>query len=234
MGIVLLAAEERHHDIALEFDIGNLQEFDSAVVHLAPGELGPESHAQAARDGVLDHKGVVALENQVGLETYTVAVIFTDGVELLGTVKADKVSVAQFMQRDAVALLVFRRIGYSKVDVLGTDKNLFVGIFLRAVIGESLDGNVVEGGFLFLHQVETERRSVFLVLDNRIGHKGRGRQDLEAHGNGLLVGLGPKAGRQGLDVFVEGLHLFVEVITRFGKLDVTAAGLEKLDPQFVF
>ena len=94
VGVVLLDAAVRNHDVALEVGIGDFQQADLAAVHLAPGEFGPEPDAEAARDGVLHDEGVIALENVVRLESDAVAEIAANLVQLLGAVQADEVRVA--------------------------------------------------------------------------------------------------------------------------------------------
>ena len=171
VGVVLLDAAVRNHDIALEVGIGDFQQADLAAVHLAPGEFGPEPDAEAARDGVLHDEGVIALENVVRLESDAVAEIAANLVQLLGAVQADKVRVAQLVERYAVALLVLCVVGYGQKDFFGTHEYFFVGVLLRSVFREGLHADVVEGGFFFLHEVKADARSFLFVLDDGVRHE---------------------------------------------------------------
>ena len=95
LGIVLFIAAERHHDIALEIRIGNFKKLDALVVHLAPREFRPESHANACGNSFLDNSGVITFERNVCMESDAIAKFITNLSLLLRSIKTNEFFVFQ-------------------------------------------------------------------------------------------------------------------------------------------
>lgn len=156
---------------------------------MPPRKFGPEPDSDAARDGVFHGERVVALENDARLEPDAFAVLVADAAQLLASVKPDEVRLLQFLETDGVALFVQRRVGHGEVDVLAADEVLLV-VFVfryggRLRVGAHAD--VVQGGLLVLHQVESQVGVVFLVEDHRVGHERRRGEHVQVHCGGLFA-----------------------------------------------
>lgn len=119
-GAVLLVSPVGNHDVALEIGVGDFKKLYLLVVHLAPGNFGPEADADAASHRFLNSCRAVAFESDFGLESHLFAKFVADCSVLLGTIETDEFFFSKVEQGNGIHLLVFCGIGDGEENSFGT------------------------------------------------------------------------------------------------------------------